>query len=238
MSLHLFPSSAFSYDQAREVLIQLLGQCQRKLNQADLRLAYERLEVLEEDDVAELIADTALYSYRGRRRAIDRILPKLVTSDELAERLRDGLGDACFSVFEVIRIEGGSRILLKDLLDDSRELTMIDHSLARSAKPGLVFASRLLDVGPWHMGLGIVMVLRKSEAVALGLLLDKEGREELHELIYHCELHDIDLVAAVTLPVLEELCEQFDQSPQPVAELLQTLRSPGGPLGAWPDFER
>lgn len=239
MSLQLFPSSVFSYDQAREVLIQLLGQCQRKLNQADWRQAYECLVVLEDEhEMADWIADTALYSYRGRRRAIDRILPKLKTSDGLAERLKDGLGNACFSVFEIVRIDSDSRILLKDLLDDARELTMVDHALARSGRPGGVFAARLLDAGPWHMGLGIVVVVRKSAAVALGMLLDREGREGLHELIYHCELHDIDLATAVVMPVLEELCEQFDQSPQPVAELLQTLRRPGGPLGAWPPFDR
>lgn len=238
MSLQLFPSSVFSYDQAREVLIQLLGQCQRKLNQADWRQAYELLEALEEDDAQDWVADTALYSYRGRRRAIDRILPKLKTSDGLAERLKDGLGNACFSVFEIVRIDSDSRILLKDLLDDGRELTLVDHALASSGRPGGVFAARLLDAGPWHMGLGIVVAVRKSAAVALGMLLDREGREGLHELIYHCELHDIDLAAAVTLPVLEELCEQFDQSPQSVAELLQTLRRPGGPLGTWPAFDR
>jgi hypothetical protein len=37
--------------------------------------------------------------------------------------------------------------------------------------------------------------------------------------------------------VLEELCEQFDQSPQSVAQLLQTLRGSAGPLGAWPPFD-
>ena len=238
MSQQLFPSPLISYDQARELLIQLLEQCQRKLNQADWRQAYELLDALEEDDVADWVADTALYSYRGRRRAIDRILPKLKTSDGLAARLKEGLVNACFSVFEIVRIDSDSRILLKDLLDDGRELTLVDHALARSGKPGLVFAARLIDVGPWHMGLGIVLALRKSEAVALGMLLSREGREDLHELIYHCELHGINLVSAVTLPVVEELCEQLDQSPQSVAQLLQTLRGQGGPLGAWPAFDR
>lgn len=238
MSLPLFPSPVFSYDQARELLIQLLEQCQRKLNQADWRLAYERLDALEEADVVDWIADTALYSYRGRRRAIDRILPKLKASDGLAVRLKEGLGNANFSVFEIVRIDSDSRILLKDLLDDGRELTLVDRGMASSGRPGVVFAARLLDVGPWHMGLGIVVVLRKSAAVALGMLLDREGREDLHELIYHCELHGIDLAAAVVLPVLEALCEQLDQSPQSVADLLQTLRGQVGPLGAWSSFDR
>lgn len=87
----MIPSPTFSYGQARELLIQLLEQCQHKLNQADWRLAHERLEIPEEEhEMADWITDTALYSYRGR--AIDRILPKLKTSDGLAERLKDGLG--------------------------------------------------------------------------------------------------------------------------------------------------
>ncbi|OEC36089.1 hypothetical protein SAMN05216600_101179 [Pseudomonas cuatrocienegasensis] len=237
MSLSLFPSPSISYDRARELLIQLLNQCQRKLTKADWRQAYECLEAVQEDDVMDWVADTALYSYRGQRRAIDRILTKLNTSDELAVRLKEGLSTACFSAFEIVGIDSDSRILLKDLLDEGRELTLVDHSLARSGSVGLMFAARLIDLGPWHMGLGIVLELSKSEAVALGLLLRKDDRDGLHELIYHCELHGIDLVVALTLPVLEELCEQFDQSPQSAAQMLQALRGQTGPQGAWTLFE-
>lgn len=237
MNQQLFPASAFSYDEARTVLNALLEQCLRKLSPADMRLAYERLDALEEDDVLEWIVDTAFYSYRGRRRAIDRILPKVKASDELAAHIKVGLSTARFSVFEVVRIDSDSRVQLKDLLDDCRELTLIDHGCARTAHPGLVFAARLIDVGPWHMGLGIIEALNKSEAVALGLLLGKDGQENLHELVYRCELHDIDLVAAVVMPVLDMLCEEFDQSPQSAADWLQTLRGPAGQLASWPSFD-
>lgn len=237
MNQQLFPASAFSYDEARAVLNALLEQCVRKLNPADMRLAYERLDVLEKDGVVEWVVDAAFYSYRGRRRAIDRILPKVKVNDELAMRLKEGLSTALFSVFEVLRIDSDNRVQLKDLLEDCRELTMIDHACARTARPGLVFAARLVDAGPWYMGLGIIEVLNKSEAVALGLLLGKDGQEDLHELVYRCGLHDIDLVTAVAMPVLDMLCEEFDQSPQSAADLLQSLRGPAGKLASWPSFD-
>ncbi len=238
MSQQLFPSSTFSYDEARTLLIALFEQCQRKLSQADWRLAYERLGALEEDDVMEWVADTALFSYRGRRRAIDRILPKLKVSDGLAARLKEGLSRARFSVFEVVRIDSDSHLLLKDLLNGCQELTLVDHTLARAGGPGLVFAARLIDMGPWHMGLGIIEAVNKSAAVAMGLLLEQDGRERLHELVYHCELHGVDLTAAVAIPTLEVLCESFDESSHSAAEVLQRLRGTAGKLEAWLRFGR
>ncbi|WP_143518010.1 hypothetical protein [Pseudomonas sp. PIC25] len=229
MTQSLFPATSLSYAEARERLIQLLSECASKLSDADWRAGYERIDALEEDDVLDLVTDAALFSFRGKRRAIDRILPKLKAGDELSARLMEGLAGALFSVFEIARIDN-DQIILRDVLDNGRERVMTDLSLARSGRPGLVFAARLIDVGPWYMGLGIVLPLDKSEALAIAMFLETGARDDLHELVYHCTVHDISLVHAIVMPMVDAFCEELDEDDKPVCELMEELGSRSGLL--------
>ena len=80
--------SEIGYAAVREAFNDVLHRYTEKLTKTDLTLAHEILgtEVLDDDTpgLYEMLADTALYSRKGRpgarsaaRRAIDRIAPKL-----------------------------------------------------------------------------------------------------------------------------------------------------------------
>jgi hypothetical protein len=93
----------------------------------------------------------------------------------------------------------------------------MDNALAATvAKKGeMLIAGRFLDLGPWHIGFGIVLPLRKSEALAVSLTLFEGAnlearRSGLHELLYLAELHDENLVMAALEPLIAALAMAVD----------------------------
>ena len=236
--------AAMGYPAVRNAFNETLQLCVEKLSRTDLKLAEEilGLTALDEDSPgeAEMLADTALYSRKGalgaragKRRAIDRIAPKLpLQRDPLKSAIAARLPAAIFSVFAVERAHGQGTVLARDLLDDGRAIHVMDQALAAQAATygEILIAGRFVDLGPWHIGFGIVLPLRKSESLAIRLALSDGGdietaRGTLHELIYPAHLHGGDLVMTALEPVITALALAIDTDMLDMADLAAGLGS-------------
>jgi hypothetical protein len=232
--------AACGYVAVRAAFRRLLELCVSKLARADLQRAADLLDCDIEpglgDDIFDMAMDTALYSRPGEplrrrraRRAIDRIAAKLpVQRDPLMALLASRLRAAFYSVFEIESIAEDGTIAAKDALDGFRPLTIMDRSMAATAEPGTLLAGRFLDAGPWHIGFGIVHTLSKSEAVAICLALSHGGalsdkRDDLHELVYACRIHDDDLMLAAITPMITAMALAIDESDGDLASLFASL---------------
>lgn len=213
------------YPKVREAFNETLNLCVEKLNKTELVLAQEILEaeLFEEASPGfdEMLADTALFSRKERpngRRAIDRIAPKLpVKRDPLKSEIAAKLPSAFFSIFRIEQPHAEGGVLARDLLDDGRSIHIMDQALAASAAEAsdVRFAGRILDLGPWHIGFGIVQRLRKSEALAIWLAVSHQEdlqarRDDLHELIYPAYLYGDNLVMTALEPLIMSLALAID----------------------------
>lgn len=219
--------AAIGYPAVRAAFNETLQLCVEKLTRAELRLAQDLLglDMLDGDEPGddEMLADTALYSRKdpassgaGKRRAIDRIAPKLfVKRDPLRSAIAARLPAARFSVFSVECAHEQGGVTARDLLDGDRALHIMDQALAAQASlhDEILIAGRFVDLGPWHIGFGIVLPLRRSEAVAIRLALsdgDDGASDSLHELVYPAHLHGADLVMAALAPMIAALALAID----------------------------
>jgi len=234
--------AAAGYPRVREAFNRVLNDCAGKLRQADWALARDILELdsLEdlEEGAAHFLTDTALFSRpgdpfarAGRKRPVDRIAPRLpARRDPLRSAIAARLPRAFFSIFETQGPHPDGGVTVKDLVDEGRPLRVMDNGLAASAEPGAMFAARFVDLGPWHVGFGIVLMLRKSEAAAIliavshgGELADKRG--SLHELVYLCRLHHGDLVVAALAPMISALSLAIDASDVELEQIVSGFAS-------------
>lgn len=129
------------------------------------------------------------------------------------------LPDAIFSVFAIDEAHTQGGVLARDLLDDGRVIHIMDNALAVQAagRDELLLAGRFLDLGPWYVGFGIVLPLRKSEALAISLTLSHDGeleekRGDLHELLYLADLYGDSLVMAALEPMIMALAAAIDMN--------------------------
>lgn len=242
--------AAAGYPAVRGAFNRALNACVRRLSAADFAMAEEILELNEpqsfetEDlgaNVQVLLTDTALFSRPGeplarlgRRRAIDRLAPKVPAKrDPLMAIVAQRLPHAFFSVFEVARLHPEGGVLVKDLLDGGRVLRLMDEAIAASTQPGRLFAARFIDLGPWLAGFGIAFALRRSEAAAILIALSHHGslaekRDSLHELVYAARIHHADLVVIALEPIISALALAIDQSDLGIAEIAASFRSATG----------
>ena len=242
--------AAIGYPAVRHAFNETLQLCVDKLSRADLKLAEEILGLAALDELspgaADMLADTALYSCKGTpglragtRRAIDRIAPKLpVKRDPLKAKIAAQLPAANFSVFAAERAHEQGGILAQDLFDDGRFMHIMDQALATQAAiyGEILFTGRFVDLGPWHIGFGIVVPLRKSEALAIRLAVSdgddiEIARNTLHELIYPSHLHSENLVMTALEPVITALALAIDTDMLDMTDLATGLGSllPGKP---------
>lgn len=231
--------AAAGYAAVREAFNRALDACARKLTPADIAMAQDVLEIEEMDEQSEIfLMDTALFSRpggpfvrSGARRPIDRIAPKIPAKrDPLMGAIARKLPEAFFSVFEVESRHSEGGILAKDLLDDGRVLHIMDEAIAASTRPGVLFAGRFVDLGPWLAGFGVAVALRKSEAAAILIALSHGGslsekRDTLHELVYLGRIHDADLVLPALEPIISTMAFVIDETDIEIGEIVAKFRS-------------
>jgi|GEM_PF-7104053 len=219
------------YPAVRRAFNQILQTCFEKLTKAEVKHAHAvlNLEFLDANAAghAEMLADTAIFSAKaGKKRAIDRIAPKLASNhDPLVALIAARLPYAVFSIFAIQGLHEEGGIVAHDLLDNQRPIRIMDTALAAQAahREGILIAGRFVDLGPWHIGFGIVIPLRKSEMVAIGLALSSsdrpaESRGNLHELFYTVQIHDLDLVMMALEPLISALALAIDRDALDPAE--------------------
>lgn len=218
------------YPAVREAFNDVLQLCVERLGKSELKLAEKVLGLAEAGGISpnapEMLADTALYSRKptssgsraAERRAIDRIAPRLpLKRNPLGAHVAARLPTARFSVFLVERVHEGGGVEARDLLDDGAAIHLMDRALAAqvAALGEFPIAGRFVDLGPWYIGFGIVVPLRRSEAVAIRLGIAGEPdithvRAALHELVYPAHLHNLDLVMLALEPAITGLARLID----------------------------
>lgn len=235
--------AAIGYSAVRNAFNETLQLCVEKLSKTDWNLAGKILGLSAFDQISpgasDMLADTALYSCKGTpgtrtgtRRGIDRIAPKLpVKRDPLKAVIAAKLPSAFFSIFAMERTHEQGGVLARDLLAN-RSLHIMDQALAAQTDSHgeMLFAGRLVDLGPWCVGFGLVVALRKSEVLAIRLaFLGEEtietARSTLHELVYPTQLHGIDLVMTALEPVITALAMAIDEDNLDMDDLATGLGS-------------
>lgn len=117
--------------------------------------------IAEGDEEIAMLTDVALFEPNTRgKRAFDRflagMLPTLAPEDrEIARRM----AGAFISIFRYARRHEVAGIWLEDLLDNERQIWLVDEALEASAPEGLTFVIRLFDADPFHAGFGIIVPL-------------------------------------------------------------------------------
>jgi hypothetical protein len=218
--------ASVGYPVVRAAFNAILRECTDKLSDTEWSRAYEVLG-LEDGDLGgesgeeiEFLTDAALFSrpvdtrtLRMGKSAIDRIASKLKDGgDPLRREIIAALPQALFSCLEVTGKHPEEGLTLVDLLDGKRCYRLVDEGLQASTQVGSLFAGRFLPLGSRLVGFGIVIGLRKSEATAIRMVHAnvEEWPGGLHEIIYTCRLHGIDLIVEVLRPMLEMLALSID----------------------------
>jgi len=236
-----FDLAAHGYPAIRQAFNEVLNTCAKKLTNAEIEWASEVLGVsdgIEAEEVA-LLMDAALFS-PGRNqtfrpngtRPIDRIAKgKLFKGEPLKAYLLQALPHALFSIFEFESQHPDGGALLKDLLNDRTTIYVMDHGLAQSASARTLLAGRFVDLGPWHIGFGVVSTLRRSEAAALMLSTGAQdggvtaATRSLHEPIYTARLHGQDLIMLAIEPLVMALSLVIDTDDSPLSDIVGKMRS-------------
>jgi hypothetical protein len=226
------------YPAVRNAFNRVLNACVALLAEKDIRTACDVLGIKGlGKDAHALVMETALYSRPGnpvartrRKRAIDRLASKVRTLNSLDAAIAERLPDGFFSIFQVEDHAGGGIVHLKDLIDGNRRVGMRDDTLSKGGAEGKIIATRLLDLGPWHIGFGNVLVVRRSEAAAILFALSYEGdvsekRDALHELVYGCWITDDNLVMEALTPLISAIALSIDESEADISELVAQMRT-------------
>jgi hypothetical protein len=226
------------YPAVRQAFNRVLNACVELLAEKDIRTACEVIGVESfSKNARTLIMETALYSRPGnplartrRKRAIDRLASKVRTFNSLEAAIAERLPEGFFSIFQVEGHVGDGIVHLKDLIDGNRNVSMRDDTLLEGESDGSIIATRLLDLGPWHIGFGNVLIVRRSEAAAILLALSYEGdvsekRDALHELVYGCWITDDNLVMEALTPLISAISLSIDESEADISELVGQMRT-------------
>lgn len=143
------------YQRLREVGTRINNQLVGRLSRETLNEGGKRLGILRGDtlvfdtqDESMVLMDYCIYNVlRDGRNAVEQFLidcPPNPDSDEMA-CLR-AMQHAIYSLFAVESVDRGLGVTVRDLLSQE-VLLVVDMGFGGTAKPGLVFASRLLQHG-------------------------------------------------------------------------------------------
>lgn len=120
--------------------------------------------VLGSEDELMVVMDYCIYNvYRGGRNAVERMLANSPPSgpDELA--LLRAQMEAYYSIFQVIDVEAGVGVTMRDLLRKDT-IFIIDVGLGTSAKPGYGLAGRVIPQPGYFMSGGALLPFDKRAA--------------------------------------------------------------------------
>ncbi len=218
------------YAGLRQTFNAVLQEVADGLNDEDMALAYDVLDLDEDEGVDEqgavLLMDAALFSRPDEPdalRAIDRLAPRAGQDNALTKAIVARLPAADFSVFEARAPHPDGGIKAFDILAGT-EVHIMDEGLAASFEPGGFFAGRFAGLGPWHIGFGVVSKLTRSEAVALIIAAaGPEGRDQLHEMVYRADLHGEILIMSAIEPAIAQVAMMIDESSTPIGEIAARL---------------
>ena len=152
---HDFKDVVAHYKRIRPIRLHLNNELVHRLSRDVLDDGAKRIGILrkgtlvfENEDETSVLMDYCIYNvYRKGRNAVEQYLcdcPPDPDSDEMA--CLQAMQHARYSLVAVLRVEPGVGCHVRDLFTEETRL-LVDMGLSRTARPGAVIATRLLDFG-------------------------------------------------------------------------------------------
>lgn len=162
------------YQRLRPIRLRLNNELVRRLSRDALDEGAKKLGILrngmfvfDSEDEASVLMDYCVYDvYRKNRNAVDQYLrdcPPDPDSEELA--CLHAMQQATYSLVAALRIEPGVGCQVRNLFTDQTQL-LADVGFSKTAQPGVLMATRLLDFGDFVTTSGV--------ALPVGVLNDDE----------------------------------------------------------------
>jgi hypothetical protein len=171
--------------QLNHALTGLLSK--NKIHEGARRLGMLRRDVIyfDNEDETSVLMDYCIYDvYRNGRNAVEQYLcdsPPDHDSDEM-DCLR-AMQHASYSLVAVLHVEPGVGCQVRNLFTDETRL-LVDMGFSRSAVPGAVMATRLLDFGDY--------IATGGAALPIGVLNDKQLEEWMQRISAGVHEEDFD----------------------------------------------
>ncbi|MEN0073380.1 MAG: hypothetical protein AAGC69_03300 [Paracraurococcus sp.] len=119
--------------------------------------------------------DLAIHtSAPGRSRAIDRVVRRHASLPGEAALVLNALGRAWLSIFRVLDRHPEEGLILKDELLGG-EVWLVDQSIAETAPPGTVIASRIGRVLGFCISTGVVAELDENRLAGINAIISRSG---------------------------------------------------------------
>lgn len=159
------------YQRTRRVAMNLTHKLVASLDRDVIDEAGGRLGVLEggklvldSEDQVFVVMDYAIYNvYRGGRNAVERMLADAPPSSPEELALLRSMTGAYYSIFQVVEVERGAGVTVKDLLRKG-EIFVVDVGLGTTAKPGYGLAGRVIPLPGYVMTGGALLPFDKRAA--------------------------------------------------------------------------
>lgn len=185
--------------------------------------------VVDDESVIEMITDIALFEPNQRkRRAYDRFMDGPAQSLDPADfELAKRIGDAFFSIFQMVDRHPAAGVWVEDILDGSRRIWLLDEGLEQSAPVDFLFGIRIFDAGPFHAGFGIVVPADEEIAHFCAQARARGGRLPVRDSLA-ATLYGDDIRARTPLGLAEvELLSDFlDLLAEPPQEMNNKITKP------------
>jgi hypothetical protein len=173
----VFKDDVARYRRLRPIRLGLNSKLVERLSRDVLNDGAKRIGILrggmfvfDNEDETSVLMDYCIYDiYRGGRNAVQQYLcdcPPDPDSDEM-ECLR-AMEQATYALVAVLRIEPGVGCHVRNLFTEETRL-LVDMGLSKTARPGAVIATRLLDFGSF--------VATSGAALPVGIL-DNDDLDE------------------------------------------------------------
>ena len=155
------------YQRLREIRLPLNNKLVGRLSTDALKEGAKKLGILrggtfvfDNEDETSVLMDYCIYDvYRKDRNAVEQYLcdcPPDPDSDEMA--CLHAMQHATYTLVALLRVEPGVGCHVRNLYTDETRL-LVDMALSKSAQPGGVMATRLLDFGDYVATGGAVLPL-------------------------------------------------------------------------------
>ena len=114
--------------------------------------------IFDSEEETHFFMEYAIYDYLGRGQRIIEIFTEQIIAEDLTDvqkMLLEGALKAWFSLFEICDVQSqDKRLILRDLIYQKENITLIDVNLSSTAVPGLLVAARLIPIQTWYMTTG------------------------------------------------------------------------------------
>jgi hypothetical protein len=170
----VFKDIVAQYQRFRPIRLRLNNELVHRLTRDVLNdgakrigIFHDGIIVFETEDQTSVLMDYCIYNvYRKGRNAVEQCLcdcPPDPDSDEMA--CLQAMQHAVYALVAVIRVEPGVGCHVRNMFTEETRL-LVDIGLSKTAQPGAVIATRLLDFGGF--------VATGGAALPLGVLDNKE----------------------------------------------------------------